>query len=291
LSRQQLTLRIAAAQVAQIEALLELAGAEALSLRDAGDDPVLEPPPDSTPLWPNVVLRAQFAADIDLEPLGRLLQKAGAGHVEIETRQDSAWRHAQRQIFAARRIGKRLWLAPADDPTPPVGLTLVRLHMGLAFGTGEHATTALCLEWLEANLQRDTTILDYGCGSGVLAIAALALGSSRAWAVDNDPQALTATAQNAHLNGISGRLWVGAPDALPRVVVDVLAANILAGPLEELADDFAAHVGRGGTLVLSGILEAQLPRVAAAYTSAFENLTSTIRDGWVCLTGVRRNSS
>jgi ribosomal protein L11 methyltransferase len=256
-SRQQLTLRLAAADVPRAEPLLELAGAEVLSLGDAADDPVLEPARDTAPLWPNVVLRALFPATADLERLSAVLRGVfPAVSIEIKTLHDADWRGAMRQVFTARPIGTRAWLAPAEDASAPTGRTCIRLHMGLAFGTGEHPTTALCLEWLEAHVESDVTILDYGCGSGVLAIAALALGASRAFAVDNDPQALDATHANAVLNGMTDRLFIGLPEALPPVVVDILAANILAGPLIELAPQFAGQVRAGGALVLSGILEA-----------------------------------
>src|SRR5262249_15972826 len=158
---------------------LELAGAEVVSLADAADAPLFEPAPDETPLWPTVVVRALFAAGTDLAPLREILRAACTpiGDVDVATLPDSAWLDAARQQSAARRIGTRVWLAPADGAPAPAGLTAVRLHMGLAFGTGEHPTTALCLEWIDRCVERDATVLDYGCGSGVLAIAAVALGA------------------------------------------------------------------------------------------------------------------
>jgi ribosomal protein L11 methyltransferase len=290
-SRQQLTLRVAAADVPQAEAFLELAGAESLTLRDAGDDPVLEPPPNETPLWPEVEVRALFAAAVDLQTLCRLLETvcASATAPRVEQVEDDDWLAAARQGFAARRFGKRLWLAPADDPTLPAGFTGIKLHMGLAFGTGEHPTTALCLEWIDAHLTRGATVLDYGCGSGVLAIAALALGAREAWAIDNDPQAIAATHDNAALNGCTERLFVGAPSALPQIRVDVVLANILAAPLIVLATTFAKHLTPGGHVVLSGILERQVAQVAAAYEPYFCTLEQSVRDGWARIDGVRRS--
>jgi ribosomal protein L11 methyltransferase len=161
--------------------------------------------------------------------------------------------------------------------------------MGLAFGTGEHPTTALCLEWLDAALEPDATVLDYGCGSGVLAIAALALGADRAWAVDNDEQALTATRDNARLNGCETRLDVGAPESLPPLRFDVVLANILAGPLVALAAEFARIVVPGGAVVLSGILTRQAPNVVAAYEPWFEQIATHERDGWTRIDGLRRS--
>jgi ribosomal protein L11 methyltransferase len=165
----------------------------------------------------------------------------------------------------------------------------VKLHMGLAFGTGEHQTTALCLDWVDANVARGATVLDYGCGSGVLAIAALALGARHAWAIDNDPQAIAATHDNARLNGCTERLFVGAPGDLPSITVDVVLANILAAPLIALAGTFARNLAPGGSVVLSGLLERQIAQVTAAYEPYFERLAHSVRDGWVRIDGVRRN--
>jgi ribosomal protein L11 methyltransferase len=203
---------------------------------------------------------------------------------------DAAWHAGLRQAVEACPIGERLWLAPADDRDTPSDRLVVRINMGLAFGTGEHPTTALCLEWLERRVARDSTVLDYGCGSGILALAALALGARFAYAVDNDPQALTATKANAALNGVTERLFVGLPETLPPVAVDVLAANILAGPLVELAPKLAERTAAGGMLVLSGVLEAQAAHVAAAYAPYLENVEQTAREGWVLLAGSRKAS-
>jgi ribosomal protein L11 methyltransferase len=284
------TLRAAAADVPRVEALLTLAGAEAISLHDAADDPVLEPEPDTTPLWPHVSLRALFAADADIEPLCALLRSSCAAEaVSVTALDDADWRAGMEQTFAARPIGSRLWLAPAGSPPAPAGRTKVELNMGVAFGTGEHPTTALCLEWLEANTRPGSTFLDYGCGSGILALTALALGARCAWACDNDPQAIAATRANAALNDAGERLFVGAPAALPAIAVDVLAANILAGPLVALAPTLLARVRVGGIVVLSGMLPAQTRRVTTAYAARCADFEETIRDGWVRLTA-RRNS-
>jgi ribosomal protein L11 methyltransferase len=291
-SRLQLTLRVASANVARAEALLELAGAEVVSLADAADSPLFEPLPDEAPLWPTVIVRALSHGGAYLHSLRSVLQAACTplGDIEIAPLADSSWLDAARQHFSARRFGTRLWLSPPDGAPAPPGLTTVLLHMGLAFGTGEHPTTASCLEWLDARLEQGATVLDYGCGSGVLAIAALMLGASGAWAVDHDPQALAATADNARLNGITERLAVLAPAAVPSLVVDVVVANILAAPLVELAPRFARHVRPRGAIVLSGILERQVERVTAAYEPWFDGFASSVHNGWVRLAAVRRHS-
>jgi ribosomal protein L11 methyltransferase len=282
---------IAAGDVPSAEALLTLAGAETITLHDAADDPVFEPEPSTAPLWPTVTLRALFASDADLSALCPLLAATFPDAAPtIDALSESAWRPGLQQAVKARPVGERLWLAPAEDRSAPADRVVVRINMGLAFGTGEHPTTSLCLDWLERHVRPGCTLLDYGCGSGVLALAALALGAHRAFAVDNDEQALLATRANAELNGVTQRLVVSAPEDLPAVSVDVLAANILAGPLVELAPSFAAFVRPGGQLVLSGIVERQALHVAAAFAPYFGHPESTLRDGWVCL-AARRNPS
>jgi ribosomal protein L11 methyltransferase len=286
--RQRLTLLLPAEDVPTAEALLNLAGAETISLHDAADDAVFEPEPGTTPLWPNVVVEALLAEGVDVEALRRLLEtRFPRAAATVGAFEESAWRDKLAEPVKARAIGTRLWLAPAADTDVPSDRFVVRINMGLAFGTGEHATTALCLEWLERCATSGTTVLDYGCGSGILALAAVALGARFAYAVDNDPQALTATRANAALNGAVDRVFVGAPEQLPAVSVDVLAANILAGPLVELAPTFAELVRPGGMLVLSGILEAQATRVAAAYAPYLANIELAARGGWVRLAGSR----
>jgi ribosomal protein L11 methyltransferase len=290
LSHRRLTLRVAAADVAQAEALLELAGAASLSLSDAADDPILEPAPNETPLWPDVEIRALFPPSTDLARVRALLERscASARSFSTSSLDDDEWRAAAQRGIPARGFGKRLWLKPADDPEDPEGLVSVKLRMGLAFGTGEHPTTALCLEWLDAALPPGATVLDYGCGSGVLAIAALALGATRAWAIDNDEQALIATRDNARLNGCVSRIEVCTPESLPPLRVDVVLANILAGPLISLAPELASVVVPGGSVVLSGILTRQAAAVAAAYEPWFDRIAAHDRDGWTRIDALRR---
>lgn len=282
---------IAAGDVPAAEALLTLAGAETITLHDAADDPVFEPEPSTAPLWPTVTLRALFASDADISALCSLLAGTFPDAVPmVDALPESAWRPGLQQAVKARPVGERLWLAPAEDRSAPGDRIVVRINMGLAFGTGEHPTTALCLDWLERHVTPGSTVLDYGCGSGILALAALALGAQRAFAVDHDEQALMATRANAELNGFRQRLLVTAPASLPAINVDALAANILAGPLVELAPAFATFVRPGGHLVLSGIVERQASQVAAAFAPYFSHPEHTLRDGWVCLAARRKPS-
>jgi ribosomal protein L11 methyltransferase len=287
---QLLTVRAAADRVPSVEALLDAAGASAVSLRDAADVPVLEPEPGETPLWPQVTVTALFSAAADLTALRGLLAEAlGSGSdVEIEPLRDDSWQVAGRDGPTARRIGPRLWLAPADDVVPDTAAHCVRLHMGHAFGTGGHPTTALCLEWIETCLEPGSAVLDYGCGSGVLALAAVCLGARFAWAVDNDPEALAATRRNAALNDVGERLWVGPPETLPDARVDVVLANILARPLIDRSAGFAERLAPAGRIVLSGILSDQSAAVVDAYEPYFDGFSVEERDGWLCIAAYRR---
>jgi ribosomal protein L11 methyltransferase len=283
---QQLILQVDAADLPKAEALLKLAGAEALSLQGGGEDEILEPAPGTTPLWRRVALRALFDAAVDTKAVSGVLQSALASEARVTTEplREEDWARATHGTFEARRIG-RLLLVPADrGHREPAGI-LVRLHMGLAFGTGRHPTTRLCLEWLEARLTPGARVLDYGAGSGVLALAALALGAEHAWAVDIDPQALTATRENAVINSAEDALWAGTPqgfEATPAAEgrIDVVVANILAGPLEALAGSFARYLRPGGSIVLSGLLEAQCEAVEAAYAAHFRDFEHAALDGW-----------
>jgi ribosomal protein L11 methyltransferase len=278
--------------VQRAEALLTLAGAESISLHDAADDPVLEPDPGTTPLWPDVELRALFPTDANLSALRALLAASCAAvEIAVAALDDEDWRAGIEQRFAARPIGKRLWLAPASAAAGPPDRAVVRLHMGFAFGTGEHATTALCLEWLDAHVRAGETVLDYGCGSGILGLAALALGARIAWATDIDPQALLAARANGALNGVAERLHVYAPADLDAPPADVLVANILARPLIELAPTLAPRVRPRGRLVLAGLLERQADSVTAAYAPYFGRFERAAHDGWVRIAAVRNASA
>jgi ribosomal protein L11 methyltransferase len=286
------------------EALFEL-GALSVTLLDAADDPVLEPAPGAMPLWPTVVVRALFAAGTRPEALLQALQARPAldtalvsAGSRIEQIADRAWEREWLKDFRPMRFGRRLWVCPGgqqpgDAPPDDLEWTRVELDPGLAFGTGTHPTTALCLEWLDGGAGRwldGARVLDYGCGSGILAIAALRLGADHATAVDIDPQALIATRDNATRNGVLERLHVGTIESLVEGdPVDVLVANILAGPLVELAPRLAQLTRGGGRLALSGLLLAQANAVTAAYLPWFDIALTGSSDGWGILTGRRRD--
>jgi ribosomal protein L11 methyltransferase len=280
---QQLILRLKAEELPRTEALLRLAGAQAVSIADDSDFPLLEPGPGETPIWPTVILRALFPGNLDLRGLQMSLQAT-----EVVSIVDQDWIDAWRQQITARDFGRGFWVTPADSPDEPGAVRQLRLRMGLAFGTGQHPTTALCLEWLTARDLSGVRVLDYGCGSGILALAALALGASYAWAVDDDSQAITATEENARDNKLHGSLWTGLPQHLPRIEADLIVANIVAGTLTNLASTLAGQARPNAVIALSGILAAQRGEVESAYAPFFNEFSHTTRDGWVCLSA-RRN--
>ncbi len=274
-----------------LESACFAAGALSVTLTDAADAPIFEPPLDTTPLWPRVRLGALFDARADRHRIvGSITEILGAmppEHAFVEIA-DKAWEREWLVDFKPMRFGSRLWVCPHDQQAPAHDAIVVRLDPGLAFGTGTHQTTALCLEWLDgAAPLTGKTVIDFGCGSGILAIAAVKLGASRALAVDHDPQALLATQENAERNAVSAKIHtLAAPAALPQA--DVLLANILARPLIELAGEIQSWVKPNGDALLSGILAEQADAVAAAYTPWFKVVAPVRRDDWIRLHGVRR---
>jgi len=282
----------------RVEAVLTRHGAQSITFTDAGDKPVLEPAPGETPMWTDMRVTGLFSPDADLKTLQDDL-KASLGidslpaH-EVTELKDRAWEREWLKDFGPMRFGERLWILPDGESIDAKGAVIVRLEPGLAFGTGTHATTALCLDWLDSLSLRDKTILDYGCGSGVLAIAALKLGCGNAVAMDIDPQAVTATQANAERNRVVDALAVtNGPGGIDGQF-DVVVANILAGPLIELAETIAGHVKSGCLLALSGILSEQVDEVLAAYQPwiAFDEAVTKEQDGqvWARLTGRRIES-
>ncbi len=266
-------------------------GALAISLADAGDEPLLEPPPGETPLWQSLRLRALF--DFSADP-GRLAATLATildlppGAIGIEHVEDRAWEREWLKDFRPMRFGRRLWVCPAGQRPHGPAEVVLELDPGLAFGTGTHPTTALCLEWLDAAVRGGERALDYGCGSGILALAALRLGAVEATAFDIDPQARHATRENAIKCGLAGRIRI------PRFPEDVggrfeiVLANILAGPLIELAPRFAHMARAGGMVVLAGMLCGQAVEVAQAYRAWFDIGPAAEREDWTLLVGRRR---
>jgi ribosomal protein L11 methyltransferase len=288
----QLTIDLGEREPAPYEdALFEL-GAVAVTLEDAADDPVLEPGPGETPLWPTVLVKALFDADTDPAALARALAEAlpDGPTPRFEVLADQAWERVWLEDFRPMRFGRRLWVCPGGLPAGAADAIRIELDPGLAFGTGTHPTTALCLEWLDGQDLADCSVVDYGCGSGILAVAAAKLGAANVVAVDIDPQALIATRDNALRNRVAGALTVTGELALAPRGADVVLANILAGPLIELAPRFAEALVPGGRLALSGLLPGQADAVTAAYRPWFHIETITTRDGWVLLSARRQTN-
>ncbi len=284
---------------------LEDVGALAVTMLDADADTdnehaILEPGVGQTPLWDGIALSALFPGDADalallaaLEAFDPALDWSRAGFGKVE---DQDWERAWMDQYVPLRFGARTWIVPWNQALPVDAKTddaaIVRLDPGLAFGSGTHPTTALCLQWLDRlatdGALRDATVLDFGCGSGILALAALKLGAARAVGVDNDPQALLATRDNAERNDVGGRLAVHLPADEPPATYPIVVANILATALDTLADTLAARVAPGGRIALSGILAGQEDALLARYAPWFDALALARQEDWVRIDGVRR---
>ena len=241
-------------------------------------------------LWPATCVLSLFSGDADAACAAAVLGAAlgiRVADIEVTWIEDRAWEREWLNDFHAMRFGKRLWICPSHEPVTAPEAVTVQLDPGLAFGTGTHPTTALCLEWLDSSIRGGEHVIDYGCGSGILAIAAVKLGAQQAHCVDIDSQALLATEQNARTNGVESRITVH-PDADTLPQVELLLANILSAPLCELARCFGAHVHAGGRIVLAGLLAHQAGDVTEAYSPWFDMSSFGDREGWVALEGKRR---
>ncbi|MCW3150699.1 50S ribosomal protein L11 methyltransferase [Stutzerimonas stutzeri] len=271
--------------------LLEL-GAVSVTFMDAEDQPIFEPDLGTTPLWSHTHLLALFEDGTDGDAVLAHLSLLRGGDLpvhEVERIEDQDWERSWMDNFQPMRFGRRLWIVPSWHEAPEPDAVNLLLDPGLAFGTGTHPTTALCLEWLDGQELAGCRVLDFGCGSGILGIAALLLGAESALGTDIDPQALEASQDNAGRNGIDPtRFPVYLPTDLPQQPVDVVVANILAGPLVQLAPTITALVKPGGRLALSGILAEQADEVRAAYQDTFDLDPTEDKEGWVRISGTRR---
>ena len=278
---------------AELAECLSECGALAVSLADAKDEPLYEPPPGSTPLWSDTQVCGLFPHLQDHAPLlAELARRMAPGRLPPATLQvleDRAWVQSFQDACEPVCFGERLWVVPswAPAPTMKAGQARLSLDPGLAFGTGSHPTTAMCLEWLAAEQVAGREVVDYGCGSGILALAAAALGARRVWAVDTDPQALAATRQNATMNRLAERLQVHDPQSLPSLTADLVVSNILANTLSGLAGTLSALLRPGARLALAGILGAQAEQVLTSFAPWCAMRRAAERDGWVLLTGIR----
>lgn len=290
----QIELTATAATAEQLADQLAAAGALAVSFEDEADDPVFEPAPGATTLWPRTAVVGLFTPETDATAVLRAVQEglglATPPACRMRRLENRDWVRVWMDRFHPMRFGDRLWICPTGQTPaePGPAAVCVVLDPGLAFGTGTHETTGLCLDWLDRNLQPGWEVIDYGCGSGILAVAAAKLGARHVQAVDLDPQALYATRENARKNQVAERIHAQEPARLPDRPVDCLLANILARPLIELAPRFAALVRPGGRLVLSGILHGQAAEVGAAYREAFALDPPARRGDWVRFAATRR---
>ena len=294
----ELSLVVRTEQQPGAEEALDDLGALSITLQDANaetpdEQAIFEPGVGELPLWPTITLNALFDAGTDRRglaaALGELLPWLEPDQLTFHDVADQNWERAWMDQFKPMPFGRRLWIYPWNIE-PPAGdeLVVVRLDPGLAFGSGTHPTTALCLEWLDALDLNGKTITDYGCGSGILAIAALKLGAASAIGVDNDPQALTASIDNAERNDVADRLAVFLPEDIDAEPADVFIANILAGPLGALAPTFAAAAKPGAPFAISGILDGQQEELLQRYAEWFDELRVDTREDWVRISGRRR---
>ncbi len=288
----QVRLAISPEQAETYEDALLAVGAVSVTFMDAEDQPIFEPDLGTTPLWSHTHLLALFEADVDPVTLTAHLELITGQPLpehQIEQIADQDWERSWMDNFHPMRFGQRLWIVPSWHAAPEPEAVNLLLDPGLAFGTGTHPTTALCLEWLDGQDLQDCDLLDFGCGSGILAIAGLLLGARQAVGTDIDSQALEASRDNAGRNGIAAeRFPLYLPADMPAQQADVVVANILAGPLVSLAPQISSLVKTGGRLALSGILAEQAEEVRAAYSGNFDLDPTAEKDGWIRISGRRR---
>ncbi len=289
----ELTVECDQQELEQVEETLLQLGAISITVTDAQDEPIYEPLPGETPLWSQSRVSALFEQTLALQELNDRLISHLPTHLAaaLETRelQDEIWERSFLERYQPMQFGEKLWICPSWLEPPDPDACNIILDPGLAFGTGSHPTTALCLEFLDQHPPRDKSVLDYGCGSGILAIAAFKLGASRVSCIDIDPQALTATADNARRNDIDPELLhIASPDQQALVPVDYLMANILSGPLIELEPKFTSLIQPEGQLLLSGILTEQKQQIIEAYQQHFILDAVKIRDDWCRVSGIRK---
>ncbi len=264
-------------------------GAVSVTYMDAEDHPVYEPAPGETRIWDNTKIIALFETDTKPELVKKLLftefSEPLISNWHQEFLDDQVWERTWMEFFQPMKFANRLWVCPTGQEITESETVCMTLDPGLAFGTGTHPTTKLCLEWLAENDLKEKTIIDYGCGSGILAIAAALLGAKKVFAVDIDPQALTATFDNAVKNNVQSRIFINNADDFSPILANILIANILAQPLMELSERLAKMVKTDGQIVLSGILKEQAASVSACYQHNFYIPEPSYLEDWCRLTG------
>jgi len=288
----QFRLATDAQQLDDLEAAFFVCGALSISLIDAEDQPILEPAPGEMPIWDRVIMVGLFSGDESESALAKALSIALERPIEasqLERLEDQAWERAWMADFKPMHFGGELWVVPSYAEPPQPNATNLRLDPGLAFGSGTHNTTALCLRWLANADLNGKTVLDFGCGSGVLAVAALLLGADRAIGTDIDPQAITASNDNALTNGVAERLELYLPEDMPATQAEVVLANILFEPLRELRDVLLSYAAPGAHVVLSGVLDSQADDLKAHYSPVLDDIELVIDGDWCMLSGFRHS--
>ena len=286
----QLRFSIAGEQAAALSEQLEILGALSVTWLDEADDPVFEPVAGETPEWPHTQVLALFESATDSQKLLAALNAhfQPPPTYQIEYLADQDWVRLGQANFPAMSFGKRLWICPSWEIPPEPDAINIMLDPGVAFGTGTHPTTALCLEWLDGQGDlSDFIVVDYGCGSGILGIAALKLGAREVWGTDIDPQALEASHLNAVKNGVADDFKLCLPEDLPKLQADIVLANILANPLCDLAPTLMKLLKPHSALVLSGILHTQTNTVLDCYQSQCTALQAKQQDDWIRISGIK----
>lgn len=295
----QIHITVEQAQVDFTETVLNSLGAVSVTLDDAENQDLLEPLPGETPLWNKVIVTGIYAQEDDEEiDVDALMTFIAAEMPNAPSRyeflEDQEWERTWMDAYEPIQIDEKYWIVPEWMEAPEADAVNIKLDPGLAFGTGNHASTFLCLQWLGKTDLKDKIVIDYGCGSGILGVAALLLGAKKVYATDIDPQAVLATKQNAELNGVLEHLYVGLPEEfnleLKNQKVDVFVANILASPLMALASEFSTLIKSEGEFALAGILEEQVADVSAVYSEFFDILkVETREEQWCRISGKRQN--
>lgn len=288
----QLKINAQAEYAEQIGDMLSANGAQAVTFVDAKDTPMYEPKPGEVLLWPDTQIVGLYDAEHDMDRVVQQLEKSkilgkGFNH-KFDQLEDKDWEREWMDNFHPIQFGPRLWICPSWREIPDPNAVNVMLDPGLAFGTGTHPTTALCLQWLDGLMLEESVVVDFGCGSGILGIAALMLGAKRVVGIDIDPQALLASKDNATRNHVGNKIELYLPQDQPDLAADVVLANILAGPLRELREVITAYCKPGGKLVLSGILANQAEDINALYGEDFVMEPIAIQGEWARVSGVKK---
>lgn len=288
----QLKINTQAENAEQIGDMLSANGAQAVTFVDAKDTPMYEPKPGEVMLWPDTQIVGMYDAEYDMNRVIQQLEKSKVlgknfSH-KLDQLEDKDWEREWMDNFHPIQFGKRLWICPSWRDVPDPEAVNVMLDPGLAFGTGTHPTTSLCLQWLDGLDLDNKTVVDFGCGSGILGIAALKLGAKNVVGIDIDPQALLASKDNATRNNVGDKIEVYLPKDQPSLKADIVLANILAGPLRELRKIITAYCKPGGKLVLSGILASQAEEIHNLYSADFEMEPYAIEGEWSRVSGIRR---